>query len=187
MIEKVRKNRASSLCLMSYEYEILSLDSFSSRIWRRCCWRRRSERRWGGNKKWGRTSVYITNSHPPSHIFIHIFSHDCAHVENIKSRNKFPLLENGMMLLACSKKTSQKREGSDVCCAESGMYLKNKKKKDIEIEWAEALKMKRDGKKSTRSWAWRQQNSTWQAKSSSSSINVWGELGKDDDEKLREK
>lgn len=23
-------------------------------------------------------------------LFLHIFSHDCAHVENIKSRNKFP-------------------------------------------------------------------------------------------------
>lgn len=64
---------------------------------------------------------------------------------------------------------------------------RNKKKIDIEIEWAEALKMKRDGKKSTRSWAWRQQNSTRQAKSSRSSNNVWEEMGKDDDEKLREK
>lgn len=64
---------------------------------------------------------------------------------------------------------------------------RNKKKIDIEIEWAEALKMKRDEKKSTRSWAWRQQNSTRQAKSSRSSNNVWEEMGKDDDEKLREK
>lgn len=119
--------------------------------------------------------------------FSYIFSHMIVHMLRILNREINFLFSRMEWCFWCSKKTSQKREGSDVCCAESGMYLKNKKKKDIEIEWAEALKMKRDGKKSTRSWAWRQQNSTWQAKSSSSSINVWGELGKDDDEKLREK
>lgn len=141
----------------------------------------------GVEAKSGGGRVFTLPTLIPLLTFSYIFSHMIVHMLRILNQEINFLFSRMEWCFWCRKKMNQRREGSDVCCAESRMYLKNKKKIDIEIEWAEALKMKRDGKKSTRSWAWRQQNSIRQAKSSSSSNNVWGELEKDDDEKLRVK
>lgn len=54
--------------------------------------RRLEERRWGWKLRSEERKKCLHYPHA-THSFVHIFSHDCAHVENIKSRNKFPSSE----------------------------------------------------------------------------------------------